>query len=213
MPLLYNRISGNEPMDDTPMSDPESLHDPGGKVRLRLPDGVIGGATFSACGRYRQSLSREWALPGAALRSIMFLGMNPSTAGADVSDPTCHREVNFARRWGFNRYLKGNMLDWRATSPRDIPHDPALACSAANIPAIMAMAEEAEIVVMAYGKLHRRYTPVVNAIFDAIIACGKPLHCLGVNKDGSAKHPLYLRSDTELRVFERPGQGPAGENS
>ncbi|VAW04906.1 FIG01028065: hypothetical protein [hydrothermal vent metagenome] len=185
--------------------DPDKLHDPGGKVRLALPDGVIGGAVFSACGRYRQSLSRDWAGAGEPARSIMFLGMNPSTAGAEVSDPTCHREVGFAKRWGFNRYLKGNMLDWRATSPKDIPHDLVLACSAANIPAIVAMAEEAEIVVMAYGKLHPRYGPIVNAIFDAVEASGKPLHCLGVNKDGSAKHPLYLRSDTELRVFLRPG--------
>jgi len=185
--------------------DPDKLHDPGGKVRLALPDGVTGGATFSDCGRYRQSLSRDWAGPGQPARSIMFLGMNPSTAGAEVSDPTCHREVGFAKRWGFNRYLKGNMLDWRATSPKDIPHQLDLACSAANIPAIVAMADEAEIVVMAYGKLHKRYQPVINAIFDAVIASGKPLHCLGVNKDGSAKHPLYLRRDTDLRVFERPG--------
>jgi hypothetical protein len=185
--------------------DPSRLHDPGGKVRLALPDGVIGGATFSACGRYRQGLSREWGLPGEPVRSIMFLGMNPSTAGADVSDPTCHREVGFARRWGFNRYLKGNMLDWRATSPRDIPHDLDLACSPANIPAIVAMAREAEIVVMAYGKLHKRYQPVVWTVFEAIEASGKPLYCLGINKDGSAKHPLYLRSDTDLRLFERPG--------
>lgn len=47
--------------------------------------------------------------------------MNPSTAGADMDDPTCAKELRYARRWGYTRYLKGNMIAWRATSPSDIP--------------------------------------------------------------------------------------------
>lgn len=181
-----------------------AAHDPGGKVRLKLPDGVIGGATFSPCGRYRQALTRDWTADGGAARPILFIGMNPSVAAADISDPTCHRELMFARDWGYTRYLKGNMLDWRATSPRDIPADPQLACSPDNIPALIAMANEAETLVMAYGKLHKRFDPVVMRVLRAMQTTGKPLMCLGVNQDGSAKHPLYLRKDTQLRAFEIP---------
>ena len=184
-------------MSDTP-------HDPGGKVRLKLPDGVIGGAMFSDCGRYRQALTRDWTAQGATPRAILFIGMNPSVADAAASDPTCHRELMFARDWGYTRYLKGNMLDWRATSPKDIPADPDLACSAANIPALEEMAAEAETVVMAYGKLHKRFQPVIGQVFAAMAATGKPLMCLGLNKDGSAKHPLYLRKDTQLMPFSPP---------
>ncbi|MDA3856847.1 MAG: DUF1643 domain-containing protein [Roseovarius sp.] len=180
---------------------PDHLHDPGGKVRLRLPDGVIGGAAYSECGRYRQMLSRDWTPEGDAPRTVLFVGMNPSVASAEVSDPTCHRELSFARDWGFTRYLKGNVLDWRATSPKDIPRDPAEACSALNIPTLVDMAQEAEVVVLAYGKLHARYQPVVRDALRAIAASGRPLKCLGLNKDGSAKHPLYLRKDTPLRDY------------
>ncbi|SEL60045.1 hypothetical protein SAMN05443999_106191 [Roseovarius azorensis] len=180
---------------------PDDLHDPGGKVRLRLPDGVIGGAGYSPCGRYRQMLSRDWTPEGAHPRTVLFVGMNPSVASAEVSDPTCHRELVFARDWGFTRYLKGNVLDWRATSPRDLPADPAEACSPANIPALVAMAGESEMVVLAYGRLHARYSGVVQAALRAIAATGRPLRCLGLNKDGSAKHPLYLRRDTGLMDF------------
>ena len=179
-------------------------HDPGGKVRLRLPDGVTGGATFSDCGRYRQALTRDWTLAGAAPRAVLFIGMNPSVADADASDPTCHRELMFARDWGFTRYLKGNVLDWRATSPGDIPHDPALACSPDNIPVLLDMAREAELVVMAYGKLHKRHQGSVAEVLRAVAAVGKPMKCLGLNKDGSAKHPLYLRKDTPLMAFPLP---------
>ncbi|MFN3207635.1 MAG: DUF1643 domain-containing protein [Roseovarius sp.] len=181
-----------------------AAHDPGGKVRLRLPDGVVGGARFSDCGRYRQALTRDWTPEGAIPRAVLFIGMNPSVADAAASDPTCHRELMFARDWGFTRYLKGNMLDWRATSPKDIPDDPAVACSSENIPALVGMAQEAELVVLAYGKLHQRYAPVVRAALQAVAETKRPLKCLGLNKDGSAKHPLYLRKDTALQDFPLP---------
>jgi len=183
---------------------PDDRHDPGGRVRLRLPEGVRGGATFSECGRYRQALTRDWTAPGEAPRTVLFVGMNPSVADAAASDPTCHRELTFARDWGYTRYLKGNVLDWRATSPRDLPHDPALACSPANIPALVAMAEEAALVVMAYGKLHARYADTVCAAVTALAATGRPLRCFGLNKDGSARHPLYLRRDSALTDFPVP---------
>ncbi len=137
-------------------------------------------------------------------RRVLFIGMNPSVASAEVSDPTCHREVMFAKDWDFSFYFKGNMLDWRATSPKDLPRDPAEACSPANIPALVAMAEQSEFVVLAYGKLHQRYQEVVRQTLRDIAATGKPLMCLGLNKDGSAKHPLYLRKDTVLRPFPMP---------
>lgn len=188
------------------MAAPQDSHDPGGKVRLRLPDGVVGGASFSDCGRYRQALTRDWTPEGTAPRAVLFIGMNPSVADASASDPTCHRELIFARDWGFTRYLKGNVLDWRATAPRDIPADPALACSKANIPALVEMAQEAELVVMAYGRLHKRFAPVVEEVVAAIAATGKPLRCFGLNKDGSAKHPLYLRKDAALTEFPLPSK-------
>jgi len=182
----------------------EQAHDPGGKVRLRLPDGVVGGATFSKCGRYRQALTRDWTPPGTNPKAVLFIGMNPSVADADASDPTCHRELMFARAWGFTRYLKGNVLDWRATSPKDIPSDPDIACSRDNILALVDMANEADLVVMAYGKLHPRFDVVVQRALSAVYETGHALKCLGLNKDGSAKHPLYLRKDTPLTSFPMP---------
>lgn len=186
------------------MTDPKEQHDPGGKVKLRLPDGVIGGARFSECGHYRQSLTRDWTPDGQNPRTILFIGMNPSVASAEVSDPTCHRELMFARDWGYTRYLKGNVLDWRATSPKDIPADPEVACSGENIPFVAEMAAESETIVMAYGKLHQRFQPVIARVIKAMLETGRPLMCLGLNKDGSAKHPLYLRKDTPLIAFPTP---------
>lgn len=180
------------------------LHDPGGKVKIRLPDGIIGGATFSSCGRYRQTLTRDWTAPGTTPRAIMFVGQNPSVATAEVSDPTCDRELGFARRWGFTRYVKTNMLDWRATEPKNVPVDPDLACSSDNLKAILREAENVQEILLAYGKLHKRYTDIVNRTLHALKETGLPLYCLKLNKDGSAGHPLYISSKTERFPFPDP---------
>lgn len=188
-------------MTGAPPPDPASAHDPGGKVRIALPDGVIGGAAFSDCGRYRRMLSRDWTAPGQPPRTVLFIGQNPSVADVEVSDPTCHRELQFARDWGFTRYLKGNVLDWRATAPRDVPKAPDLACTPENLAALGAMAEEAELIVMAYGRLHKRFHAVTARVVARVASAGKPLVCLGRNADGSPRHPLYLRKDTRPEPF------------
>lgn len=183
------------------MSAPQDKHDPGGKTRIALPDGVIGGAEFSPCGRYRHALTRDWTPEGETPRAVLFVGLNPSVAGAEVSDPTCHRELTFARDWGYTRYLKANVLDWRATSPRDIPHDPAIACSPENMRVLKELVEEAETLVMASGKIHKRYAACRDAVLVMLRGAGKPVLCLGHNLDGSAKHPLYIRRETKPIAF------------
>lgn len=183
---------------------PQENHDPGGKVRIRLPDGVIGGAVFSSCGRYRQTLTRDWTPEGTAPRTILFVGQNPSVATAEFSDPTCNRELGFARKWGFTRYVKANMLDWRATVPKDIPSDPELACSPDNLPALLREADRAEEVLLGYGKLHKRFAKIVARTLLELQKTGKPLNCLKLNKDGSAGHPLYISSKTDRFPFPMP---------
>ncbi len=183
------------------MDDAQHKHDPGGKTRLKLPDGVTGTADFSDCGRYRHALTRDWTPPGETPKAILFVGLNPSVAGADVSDPTCHRELTFAQDWGFTRYLKANVLDWRATSPKDIPHDPAEARSVRNMEVLAALTDEADTLVMASGKIHKRYNALTEETLTLLRGAGKPLICLGHNKDGSAKHPLYIRRDAKPILF------------
>lgn len=188
-------------MSDESNEDAHALHNPGGKVHIRLPDGIIGGATFSSCGRYRHTLTRDWTADGVEPRTIMFVGQNPSVARAEISDPTCDKEVRFAKRWGFTRYVKTNMLDWRATNPKDVPHNSADACSTKNLPAILREAEHSDEILMAFGKIHKRHAQTVNQTIQALRETGKPLTCLKLNKDGSAQHPLYIRNDTERFPF------------
>ena len=75
------------------------------------------GATFSPCRRYRYALWREWDESKA---SVIFCGLNPSTADETQDDPTIRREIDFARRWGFGRLVKVNAYAWRSTDPKGL---------------------------------------------------------------------------------------------
>lgn len=174
-----------------------SLHDPGGKVRLRLGPGVNGDALFSADGRHRPRM-RRWIGTHFPDRYMMFIGMNPSTADAEVDDPTCAREWQFARREGFAAIVKTNVGDFRATNPKDLLAPGLVVSSPQNLPTIRAAAAGAEKVVVCHGKLNKPLALAAAEIMAALRQDGVPLWCFGTNADGSPKHPLYLRADTPI---------------
>lgn len=175
----------------------EAAHDPGGKVRLKLRDGVTGTAIFSECGRHRTMLTRSWEgaeRPG----SVLWIGMNPSTAEANVDDPTVFKECKFTRRWGYGRYVKCNAMDYRATHPSMLLAEGVVACSPANLPTIIAAARDADIVVLCFGALHKRLAHHGEAVIKALKGEGIKLHALSFTKAGHPGHPLYLKDDSPL---------------
>lgn len=175
----------------------EVAHDPGGKVRLRLGEGVRGDVVMSADQRYRQVM-RRWLGDRFPERYILFIGMNPSTADATVDDPTCAREWSFARREGFSGMVKCNVGDYRATDPKMLVAPGVVAVSPDNIPAIIDAARGAGRVVLCHGKLNKALAPAGKELVAALRNEGVTLWCFGTNADGSPKHPLYMRADTPL---------------
>lgn len=175
-------------------------HDPGGKVRLRLASETVGDAVFSPCGRHRILLTRAW--PGAERPgTVLFIGMNPSTAAGDVDDPTVAKECKFTRRWGYGSYVKANVMDYRATHPRMLLLPDVVPCSPANLPAIVEAARMASVVVLAYGALHKKLAHHGEAVKKALAAEGIKVHVLALTKDGHPRHPLYLKDDSDLLEF------------
>lgn len=172
-------------------------HDPGGKVRLALMEGVKGDAVFSDDGRYRH-LMRRWLGESFPNRYILFIGMNPSTADATVNDPTCAREWTFARREGFDAMIKANVGDYRATHPKMLLESGVEASSPVNLATIRQAAAGAARVVLCHGKLNRALVPAGRDLVQALDQDGVDIWCFGVNADNSPKHPLYLRGDTPL---------------
>lgn len=178
-----------------------AAHDPGGKVRIALPAGMGSCARFSPCGRYRPLLRRWWGPAGKAEPYALWIGMNPSTASAMVDDPTVRREVGFTMRWGLRGYAKANVMDYRATHPRDLLAPGVEPRSAENLHVIRDLALGAERIVLAFGAVHPRLVRHVEATLEALAELRRPLLCLGTTRGGLPRHPLYLRGDSELRIW------------
>jgi hypothetical protein len=129
----------------------------------------------------------------------LFVGLNPSTATADDDDPTVRREVNFARRDGFDCYLKGNLYAYRSPTPvalEDVD-DPV---GPYNRQALERMVGRAEVVVAAWGtsRLSRQARDIAHWIGSL-----DKTRCLGFTKDGSPKHPLYVSKTTPLQRMRK----------
>ncbi len=184
-----------------------AVHDPGGKVRIRLDDSVVGKAFFhgpSDC--YRTWLTRVWGrrpsqhefLPA---HFVLWIGLNPSTADASFNDPTIWREMDFSMSWDHDAMVKCNIADYRATKPEMLLADGVVPRSRINIPMIRDIAKHADRIVCAWGAPHRRLVPLAIDVEQALRDDGHELWCLGLTKGGGPRHPLYVPATTPLIKF------------
>ncbi len=143
-------------------------------------------ATFSSCQRYRYSLLREWS---ATQSKVLFVGLNPSTADAELDDPTIRRCIGFAKAWGFGGLYMGNLFAFRSTDPKGLltASDPV---GPDNDAVLLQLAQAAGLVVAAWGN-HGAWMDragQVKSLFG-------PLSILKLNRSGQPAHPLYLKGD------------------
>ncbi len=179
-------------------------HDPGGKIRLKLAEGVRSAAGFSADRRHRTWLERRWdAAPFGAGNHAAFIGMNPSTADEMADDPTVQGCMARARAWGFGAAIMLNAFAYRATDKSRLLEvtDPIGETNDADI---LRFAQSAGVVVAAWGQPPKALRGRGLEVAAMLARAGIALKCFAVNADGSPKHPLYVRRDAALIDF-RPG--------
>jgi hypothetical protein len=180
------------------------LHDPGGRVRLRLPDGTVSDAAFSPCDRYRWWLERRWdGQPVGSGNVAVQIGLNPSTADIDCDDPTVAGCCDRARRWGHGGLVMLNAFGYRATNKAELLKidDPI---GQQNDAAIRRHAKRAAVLVVGWGQLPRGLLGRAIDIARILADEGVTPMCFAVNADGSPKHPLYVRRDAPLIPWPMP---------
>ena len=146
------------------------------------------GAVFSPDGKYRYRLWRVW---DRSKPLVLFILLNPSTADEFRLDPTLTRCRNFAQHWGYGGLLVGNIFALRSTDPRALytDHDPV---GPHNDIHLREMVVQAKTTVVGWGT-HGRWMDRGNAVVRFI---PEP-KCLGLNQDGTPKHPLYISSRSD----------------
>ena len=134
--------------------------------------------------------------------------LNPSTADADVLDPTLRRCRGFAHRAGYSGMVIANVFAYRATDPSEL-EDVGDPVGPENLQWVVRAAVEASQVVVGWGANrlangHRSEPRAASNLADHLLSLKIPLYCLGVTKDGSPRHPLYVRSDQRIQVWREP---------
>lgn len=174
-------------------------------------------------GKYRYRLTRIWDVKNA--RRVVFVMLNPSTADADVDDPTIRKCMGFARLWGQQKWIQQiggfggisvvNLFALRATDPAQLLKDRSpfgpdnddyirrevFAASAAG-----------SIVVCAWGA--NKAAEIIDDPISCSRRCDHVAHMIRrhgdrintfrigpTTKAGHPPHPLYLPYEMPLENF------------
>ncbi|MCA1841748.1 MAG: DUF1643 domain-containing protein [Actinobacteria bacterium] len=157
---------------------------------------IIKAARLSADGQYRYELTRQW--DGAC--AVLWIMLNPSTADAEIDDPTIRRVMNFSRGWGYGWMKVVNLFALRSSDPRALRDHPD-PVGPENLDTLARVIPMALRVVAAWGAVDRRLMlrrPPVEAMAER---AGRPIHCLGTTRSGAPRHPLYVPASTPLERF------------
>jgi len=145
------------------------------------------GAIFSDCKKYRYQLWRIW---DKSRPLAMFIGLNPSTANESADDPTIRRVKQFASDWGYGGIYMTNLFAFVTPYPEELRK-----CNDAikdNDKWLKETSQKCDRIIFAWGSFPEaeQRAKEVSVMFNA--------YALGFNKNGSPKHPLYVKSDIKL---------------
>lgn len=159
-------------------------------------------AVLSPCRTWRYALWRDTdALVGEG--TVLFVGLNPSTADERADDATIRRCVRFARDWGFARLAMGNAYALRSTDPAGLAEadDPV---GPENDDWLQKLAGDALQTVVAWGASKHLTVEREEAVLKILTYGGSlGVDCLGQTAQLRPLHPLYLSAATRPRPFAR----------
>lgn len=145
-------------------------------------------------GTYRYSLYRKWGEG----KTMAFIGLNPSTADASKDDQTIRKVVGYARREGCGSLFMLNLFAYRSRDPKvlTVVEDPI---GPNNKQVIQATIDQSQLVLVGWGS----DKSITSGVIQSVLPASGTYYCLGINKDGNPKHPLYLAGNAPLLIWKR----------
>lgn len=159
-------------------------------------------ATISDDGLYRYVLGRRWSDEEDAFATFVML--NPSTADAEVDDPTIRRCISFAQSWGMGGLRVVNLYALRATRPEALWNvaDPVGPENDYYLTWIADMAKATGWPLVAAWGANAKQGRVQDVL--GLRWMQFSLQCLGITKAGAPRHPLYVKGATPLIPWAPP---------
>ncbi len=152
-------------------------------------------ARFSDDRQHRYWLTRRWG-PGPAL---MFVSLNPSDANEHRDDQTTRRDMDFARRFGYDAATLLNLNSAVMTNPKHLAQV-ANPIGPDNDAHLDREAARHDVIVFAWGSNAdpARARAVATRLWDISRQTGGSVACLGWTADGQPRHPSRLAKTTPL---------------
>jgi len=170
-----------------------------------------GRSSFSRCGNYRWRLERKI---NQSDTELVFIGLNPSIASSKVDDNTIVRLHHLSDYWGYGKLIVVNLfaqVSSKASTLKDFDNPIGNRNNFYLLRELSFWSKNLKIDLCvgwgANGSFMNRDSYVLKKMKSFYtsrfhnIQKANPPFMLGLNKDGSPKHPLYLPSDTLLKVF------------
>lgn len=141
-------------------------------------------------------------------KSLICVGINPSTAAPDALDPTLQSAQRIALNNGYDSFLMFNVYAQRATSPDDMERtcNPELHRENMRAFAYALSLNPRPVVWAAWGTIIEK-RPYLWTCLEDMIALGREygaqwVTCGRRSKAGHPHHPLYLRADSVTEPFD-----------
>lgn len=171
---------------------------------------VCNDAEFNGDKTHRIWLSRRVAETGPL---GLFIGVNPSKAGATDDDQTIRKEIGFASRWGWQGLWKGNLLSVIETdSSLLVKREPASLCLPEAAVSLEMMIRAVDVIVVCWGEAgygQGSLRPALNrrrgAVLDLLATCRRDsceVWCLGYTGSRMPLHTLRLPYAAQRQVFD-----------
>ena len=139
---------------------------------------------------------------------LICIGINPSTAQPGALDNTLKSVERIALGNGFDSFIMFNVYAQRATRPDDMERSCNLSLHRENMEAfryVLSISDK-PTVWAAWGAIIEKRSYLMDCLKD-MVSIGREYEaswqCAGaVSKKGHPHHPLYLRKDEKLRLFD-----------
>lgn len=151
---------------------------------------------FDGSKLHRFKLTCQW---DDTLSKCLYIMLNPSTAVTEKCDPTLGRCISFARSNEFGSITVVNLYSFQTASPKVLWEADVQSLSE-NVSNVKQSIDKAVMIIGAWGVQIKKDT-CFSWVLDYVKASGKSVHCLGKNKNGTPKHPLYLKNDILLEEY------------
>ena len=150
----------------------------------------------------------RYVLKKAGKNPLFVIGLNTSTADENEPDPTIRNAMKIAASNGYDGFVMFNLYPLRATEPKDLPMTDEQGLVEKNVAAIQQElgGVAKPVILAAWGTLieKREYLCECLRKIVRLPAAREAVwkHVGELTKDGHSRHPLYVKSDSELSNFD-----------